>query len=255
MGLKDGYWVVTSGWRSARTVAFHDPEQGIRMNAGKADGLGRYWSGTMAYDLRPGAGALGRLTPKARSRSTSRGSVRPTASVGARTAARSTSSTRASGSSTRSTWTWTRGPCRPADDHPGTQGRATDGMTVDAEGSIWLSLWDGWWVRRYAPDGTLQRTIRLPVDEVTGCTFGGPDMDILYITTASFKLSEEAGRPAARRSMFSIRPGVTGCPRAATRVERPGVGRRPFMPSSVGPRPDAPWSRDRRGRGRPRSRG
>ena len=214
MGLKDGYWVMDERMADLRFVGtFHDPERGIRMNAGKADGLGRYWSGTMAYDLRPGAGALGRLDPD--------GSI--------------TVHVEGLGEANGFDWSPDGGTFYLVDSgvgqidafdvdvNAGTLGGrrtivtvpkdegATDGMTVDTEGSIWLSLWGGWCVRRYAPDGTLQRSISLPVEQVTGCTFGGEHLDILYITTASYELSEEAraAQPLAG-SMFAIRPGVTG---------------------------------------------
>lgn len=60
-----------------------------------------------------------------------------------------------------------------------------DGLTVDADGCVWVALWDGGAVRRYTPDGTLDRVIPLPAPRPTACTFGGPDLTDLYITTAT----------------------------------------------------------------------
>ncbi|MGH3314013.1 MAG: SMP-30/gluconolactonase/LRE family protein [Streptomyces sp.] len=59
-----------------------------------------------------------------------------------------------------------------------------DGLTVDADGCVWVALWDGGALRRYTPQGTLDRTVRLPVHRPTACAFGGADLRDLYVTTA-----------------------------------------------------------------------
>jgi sugar lactone lactonase YvrE len=78
-----------------------------------------------------------------------------------------------------------------------------DGLTVDADGYIWVAVWGGGAVQCYRPDGRLCQMVKVPAANVTSCAFGGPDLDVLYITTA-------AGPGAAAGALFSCRPGVTG---------------------------------------------
>lgn len=59
-----------------------------------------------------------------------------------------------------------------------------DGLTVDAEGAVWVALWDGAALRRYTADGALERTVELPVRRPTSCAFGGRELRDLYISTA-----------------------------------------------------------------------
>ena len=88
-----------------------------------------------------------------------------------------------------------------------------DGLTVDAEGGVWVALWGGHAVHRYLQDGTLDAVVPLPVAKVTSCTFGGPGLRTLYITTASRELTEaeRAEQPLAG-GLFSCEPGVAGLP-------------------------------------------
>ncbi|CAH1690750.1 Bacterial transcriptional regulator family protein [Hyphomicrobiales bacterium] len=65
------------------------------------------------------------------------------------------------------------------------------GLTVDSNGSIWVAMYDGWCIDRFSPDGTLEESIAVPVPRPTSCIFGGPDMDILYVTSARIRLSAE----------------------------------------------------------------
>ena len=80
----------------------------------------------------------------------------------------------------------------PEDGHP-------DGATIDSEGCVWVGLWGGWQLRRYAPDGTLIATVALPCANVTKVGFGGPDLKTGFVTTARAGLSADqlAAQPLA----------------------------------------------------------
>ena len=86
-----------------------------------------------------------------------------------------------------------------------------DGTSVDAEGGVWIALWGGWGVRRYAPNGELLTTVRLPCSNVTKVAFGGADLRTAYVTTAWKGLSaaERAAQPLAG-DLFSFRSDVPG---------------------------------------------
>jgi len=81
-----------------------------------------------------------------------------------------------------------------------------DGMTLDAEGGLWVAHWDGARVTRFLADGHRDQEIRLPASRVTCCTFGGDDLATLYITTAGEGCDAESQAGA----LFSARPGVQG---------------------------------------------
>lgn len=86
-----------------------------------------------------------------------------------------------------------------------------DGVTVDAEGGVWVGLWGGWSARRYAPDGTLDRIVRFPVANITKVAFGGGDLRTGFATSASKGLSDEdrADQPEAG-SLFAFDVDVPG---------------------------------------------
>lgn len=88
-----------------------------------------------------------------------------------------------------------------------------DGGTIDAEGFLWVAIWDGWCLRRYAPDGQLDRELPLPVQKPTSCMFGGPNLSTLYVTSAVWDLKGDAlaAQPQAG-GLFAVDAGVAGLP-------------------------------------------
>ena len=86
-----------------------------------------------------------------------------------------------------------------------------DGMTVDAEGCLWIAFWDGWCVRRLSPRGELLQEVKVPVQRPTSVAFGGASLDRLFITSARIGLSEDAlGVQPYAGGLFMTVPGVTG---------------------------------------------
>lgn len=88
-----------------------------------------------------------------------------------------------------------------------------DGPAVDAEGCLWVGLYNGWAVRRYSPEGALLEVVRFPVSAITKVAFGGPDLRTVYATTARKHLDDDAVRnePLAG-ALFAFRAAVPGLP-------------------------------------------
>jgi D-xylonolactonase len=84
-----------------------------------------------------------------------------------------------------------------------------DGSTVDAEGYLWSTHWGGWRVTRFAPDGRIDRVIKMPVKALTSCAFGGKDLSTLYVTSASIDFGE-AGWVFASKEQFESNPILGG---------------------------------------------
>ncbi|WP_217654043.1 SMP-30/gluconolactonase/LRE family protein [Variovorax sp. OV329] len=91
-------------------------------------------------------------------------------------------------------------------------GGRPDGATVDSQGYYWCALVHGGAIARFAPDGRLDRRVELPVRHPTMCSFGGPGLDVLYVTSANAMLAddERASQPLAG-ALFAIEGlGVRG---------------------------------------------
>ena len=188
---------------------------GMRLNDGACDAAGRFWVGSMAFEETPGAAALYRYSRNAGLERVLEGVTLSNGlgwSPDGGTMYYIDSMTYrldrfdfelGSGviSNRRPFVTVERGAGIP------------DGLAVDHDGGVWVALWGGGAVRRYTPDGELDRTVVVPAERVTACCFGGDDGRGLYITTASFELSEEEReRQALAGCVFVTDVGVSGPP-------------------------------------------
>ena len=95
--------------------------------------------------------------------------------------------------------------------HTRGQAASPDGSAIDADGFLWNAQWGGWRIVRYAPDGSVDMIVEMPVEQPTSCAFGGPDLATLYVTSAWDGLSPQAraGQPLAG-GLFAFEPGVKG---------------------------------------------
>jgi sugar lactone lactonase YvrE len=214
LAVRDGFALLEMA--SGRVELIAEVERHLpsnRMNDGKCDPAGRFWAGTMALEERHGAGCLYRLDGRRRVEQMIDG-VGISNGIG---------------------WSPDQKTMYYIDtlegrvdilDYEASTGAisnrrplvsiengAPDGMTVDAEGGLWVAVWGGSRVVHVLPDGSAAGEIELPVSRVTSCCFGGPELSDLYITTARQGLSaeERAAEPTAG-SLFRCRPGIKGLP-------------------------------------------
>lgn len=88
-----------------------------------------------------------------------------------------------------------------------------DGMTIDRDGNLWVAFWGGGCLRRISQRGKVISEIKLPVSRVTSAAFGGENFDRLFITTASYLLSEEElAREPLAGSLFVLETDTQGFP-------------------------------------------
>jgi len=202
---------------SVRELAQPEAERtDVRMNDGACDPQGRFWAGTMAYDESPGAGALYRLeldgscTTVLTGLSIANG-IGWSPDAGTMYLNDSGTGCLDAFDFESSTGAITERRTLVHGDQPGI---VPDGLTVDAEGGVWVAWWGGGTVNRYAPDGTPLASVRLPVERPTSCAFGGPDLATLFVTTAREGLDDAARmrQPDSGR-VFSIAGlGLHGIP-------------------------------------------
>jgi sugar lactone lactonase YvrE len=94
-----------------------------------------------------------------------------------------------------------------------------DGVTVDAEGCVWVALWGGWSVRRYSPAGELLARVALPCAQVTKIAFGGADLRTAYVTSARTGLDDDALRAQPDAGgLFAFTAPAPGLPAVAAHL-------------------------------------
>jgi len=164
-----------------------------RMNDGICDAHGRFWAGSLAHDHRDGAGALWRLDRDGSITKVLDGLTIPNG-IG---------------------WSLDRRTMYFIDSGPRlirafdfdeiagsiSNGRvlvavdasvgSPDGLAIDAGGDLWVAVYAGGRVQRYAPDGTLKEEHLVPAAQATSCAFAGPGLHRLYVTTATEDWSDD----------------------------------------------------------------
>jgi sugar lactone lactonase YvrE len=216
LALRDGFAVMDADLGDLRWVArVEDDVPTNRMNDGKCDAAGRFWAGTMAFEVTPGVASLYRLDPDYR---VTRVLTDVTLSNGLDWSADNRQMYYIDSKTQRvdvfdfDLEHGVLGERQPVISVPQELG-LPDGMTVDAEGGLWVALHGAGLVHRYTRDGRLDCVVRLPAKQVTCCAFGGRDYNELFITSMSYGLSAEAlkEQPLAG-ALFRTRPGVRGRP-------------------------------------------
>ncbi len=208
-GFQSGFAELTLDPVTIVPIADPEPDlPGNRLNDAKADAWGRIWAGSMPIAADRPSGSLYRLDPD-------------------RTVTRvDTGYTVANGPAISPDGRWlyhtdtvARRIYRFALDADGIRDRETfltfqpswgnpDGMTVDADGHLWIGHWGGGRVGRFTPEGSFDRSIALPASQITNVCFAGDGLDRMFVTSAADDLPDEEQAGA----LFEIDAGVRGLP-------------------------------------------
>jgi sugar lactone lactonase YvrE len=212
--MVSGLWAVDPDTGAATRLAPRDDgHAGNRLNDTKVDAKGRLWTSTMWDFARERTGALYRVDADLVFRRM-HGPVRVPNAISFAPDGRTLHFTDTAEGDILAfdldMETGALGPPRvlaPADVAPG----HPDGATVDAEGYLWNARFGVGQVIRLAPDGRLDRTVRLPATQVTACAFGGPDLSTLYVTTGTQGLTPDGLRTQVTAgALFAVDVGVRG---------------------------------------------
>jgi sugar lactone lactonase YvrE len=203
--------------RTETLTRWGDPESHLprnRFNDGKCDPAGRFWAGTLNLDRQPEAASLYCLEPDGRVRTMVQGVTNSNGIAwsldGTAMYYIDTPTLRV----TRFDYEVRSGQIanpQTVITVPANAGKP-DGMTIDAEGMLWIALWGGSCVGRWDPrTGEWLARVEVAARQVTACAFGGSDLTDLYITTARTGLSEgELATQPFAGGLFRVRPGVAG---------------------------------------------
>jgi sugar lactone lactonase YvrE len=216
LALRDGIGIASDkGDGLLLKVPVERENTGNRMNDAKCDPVGRLFAGTTAFDFATGAGALYRIDLDWSCQALVRGVTTSNGTAWAPDGSLMYFIDSATQAVDVFDYDVTTGSCSdrrrlltidPDDGIP-------DGMTVDADGNLWVACFAGGAVRCYAPSGKQVDEIGFPVSQVTSCAFGGSDWSDLFVTTARYRMSpgQLADEPLSGAT-FVCRPGVVGVP-------------------------------------------
>lgn len=220
-GVKGGFWHLDPESGTARPIATVEADRPAtnRLNDGKCDRAGRFWCASVNTDHRSPTGALWRLQA-----GRAPALMQDGLTIGNGIAFGPDDRTMyLADTLTCTVWrydfdlaTGALANRRPFISTVHISG-FVDGATVDTDGCYWAALFRGGAVAQFDPEGRLVQHIRLPVSNPTMCAFGGPDLDILYVTSASRFLDDAARRaqPLAGRLFAITGLGSRGIPEPA----------------------------------------
>ncbi|MGY6498222.1 MAG: SMP-30/gluconolactonase/LRE family protein [Microcella sp.] len=213
--VSDGFGVIVDGELTVIDRCLPEPD--LRMNDAKSDARGRLWAGSCALDFQPGRGRLHRWDGDTPSVIAATGRVLPNGlgwSPDSRRMYLADSMTHEvlvadfdlDGGAVGEFRPWVR-----------VESGLPDGLAVDQDGAVWVAVWGGSEVLRFAPDGELVARVPMPVSQPSSCTIAADGT--LYITSARAGLSEEALLLEPRAgSVFALAVGVPGVPIAPMEV-------------------------------------
>lgn len=214
--MQHGFYEVE--WSSGKMTPIVDPEKEKsenRFNDGKCDPFGRFWAGTLSMEQEKNAAALYVMDQNRHVRKMLDGVTTSNGMAWTedhRTMYYIDSPTKQVAAFEYDLESGDIANRRTVVTIPEGEG-APDGMTIDAEGMIWVAQWGGYKVCRWNPEtGKKLVEISLPVARVTSCCFGGKELDVLYITTASIGITKEEPNQPHAGGLYRIKPGVKGTP-------------------------------------------